>query len=63
MTSDDDTEISDCLKLVLQASRLGLVHESINVNMIYDYTSKSRMLFRLEIVANHYSQGAGLLVR
>lgn len=38
MTSDNDTEIMDCLGLVLQASRLGLVHESINVNRIHDYT-------------------------
>ncbi|PBP21896.1 hypothetical protein BUE80_DR007306 [Diplocarpon rosae] len=38
MTSDNDTEISECVNLVLQASRLGLVHESINVNRITDYT-------------------------
>ncbi|KAG9234056.1 hypothetical protein BJ875DRAFT_377313 [Amylocarpus encephaloides] len=38
MTSDDDKEISECLGLVLKASRLGLVHESINVNKIMDYT-------------------------
>lgn len=41
MTSDDDQEIAGCLKLVLAASRLGLVHESINVNRIHDYTSRS----------------------
>jgi len=40
MTSDNDTEIDECVSLVLQASRLGLVHESINVNRIADYTSK-----------------------
>lgn len=38
MTSDNDTEISECIDLVLKASRLGLVHESINVNVIKDYT-------------------------
>lgn len=40
MTSDDDTEISECIGLVLNASMLGLVHESIHVNRIHDYTSK-----------------------
>lgn len=40
MTSDDDKEINDCIGLVLNASSLGLVHESINVNRIHDYTSK-----------------------
>ncbi|OWP03159.1 hypothetical protein B2J93_7185 [Marssonina coronariae] len=38
MTSDNDTEISECVDMVLQASALGLVHESINVNRISDYT-------------------------
>jgi meiotically up-regulated gene 157 (Mug157) protein len=38
MTSDNDTEISECIDFVLKASRLGLVHESINVNLINDYT-------------------------
>ncbi|PMD29999.1 glycoside hydrolase family 125 protein [Hyaloscypha variabilis F] len=38
MTSDNDTEISHSLKLVLSASPLGLIHESINVNRIHDYT-------------------------
>jgi meiotically up-regulated gene 157 (Mug157) protein len=41
MTSDDDKEITECITLVLKASRLGLVHESINVNRIIDYTRKS----------------------
>jgi len=40
MTSDDDKEISECINLVLHASKLGLVHESINVNRILDYTRK-----------------------
>jgi hypothetical protein len=38
MTSDDDKEITECINMVLSASGLGLVHESINVNMIQDYT-------------------------
>ena len=38
MTSDDDKEIMECVNLVLKASPLGLVHESINVNRIRDYT-------------------------
>lgn len=38
MTSDNDAEISRCIKLVLSASSLGLIHESINVNHIHDYT-------------------------
>ncbi len=47
MTSDDDAEITECLNLVLSASKLGLVHESINVNRIHDYTSKFFILFLL----------------
>ncbi|KAJ8067776.1 hypothetical protein OCU04_003377 [Sclerotinia nivalis] len=38
MTTDDDDEIMECLNLVLRASRLGLIHESINVNRIHEYT-------------------------
>jgi meiotically up-regulated gene 157 (Mug157) protein len=38
MTSDNDTEILNCVNLVKKASPLGLVHESINVNRITDYT-------------------------
>lgn len=37
-TSDDDDEILDCLQLVLESSKLGLVHESINVNYAHSYT-------------------------
>ena len=40
-TSDNDTEIMECVNLVKSASRLGLIHESINVNRIGDYTSRS----------------------
>ena len=41
MTSDDDGEIMDALHAVRNASRLGLVHESINVDRVMDYTSES----------------------
>lgn len=38
-TSDNDTEIEECLELVLDSARLGLMHESIDVNHITSYTS------------------------
>lgn len=38
MTSDSDSEITECINLVRDSSLLGLVHESINVNDIEDYT-------------------------
>ncbi|MCJ1339833.1 hypothetical protein MMC09_005125 [Bachmanniomyces sp. S44760] len=41
MTSNDDDEISESLEAVLHTSKLGLVHESINVDRVADYTSKS----------------------
>ncbi|KAH8651032.1 hypothetical protein BX600DRAFT_403087 [Xylariales sp. PMI_506] len=37
-TSQNDTEITECLDLVLRSSRLGLVHESVDVNSINSYT-------------------------
>ncbi|KAI9163765.1 hypothetical protein HJFPF1_05391 [Paramyrothecium foliicola] len=37
-TSDDDKEIQECLELVLDSSRLGLIHESVNVNFLSQYT-------------------------
>lgn len=40
-TSDDDEEIMGCLQLVLEASKLGLIHESVNVNLAQSYTRKS----------------------
>ena len=40
MTTDDDAEIGELLKLVLKSCKLGLVHESINVNRIGEYTRK-----------------------
>ncbi|KAH7327850.1 hypothetical protein B0I35DRAFT_2563 [Stachybotrys elegans] len=37
-TSDDDEEIQECLNLVLKSSKLGLVHESIDVQFASQYT-------------------------
>ncbi len=37
-TSDNDTEITECLDLVLKSARLGLIHESVDVNHISTYT-------------------------
>ncbi|KAI1478757.1 glycoside hydrolase family 125 protein [Daldinia sp. EC12] len=37
-TSDDDEEISECLDLVLKSGKLGLIHESVDVNFISSYT-------------------------
>ncbi|KAL8782520.1 MAG: hypothetical protein Q9213_005323, partial [Squamulea squamosa] len=38
MTSDDDEEIGDALRDVRDSSRLGLIHETIHVERITDYT-------------------------
>ena len=38
MTSDDDQDIMDNLALVKRASSLGLIHESVNVDSVRDYT-------------------------
>ena len=38
MTSRDDDEVRDALRAVLDSSRLGLVHESINVDRVHDFT-------------------------
>ena len=40
MTSDNDTEILECVNLVKEVSPMGLVHESINVNLSRSYTRK-----------------------
>lgn len=37
-TSDNDTEIAECIDLVLSSCHLGLVHESIDVENSYSYT-------------------------
>ncbi|KAK4981617.1 hypothetical protein LTR66_009849 [Elasticomyces elasticus] len=38
MTSDDDEEIRMLIRRVKEASLLGLVHESVNVDRVRDYT-------------------------
>lgn len=40
-TSVDDDEITECLRLVLKASPLGLIHESVDVDFSSSYTRKS----------------------
>ncbi|KYK61989.1 DUF1237 domain protein [Drechmeria coniospora] len=37
-TSDDDNEIKECLEFVLNSSRLGLIHESVDINYPRQYT-------------------------
>lgn len=37
-TSDNDTEIMECIDMVKNSSRLGLIHESVNVDNIQSYT-------------------------
>ena len=39
-TSESDEEITECIDLVLQSSKLGLIHESVDVNRISSYTSE-----------------------
>ncbi len=39
MTSENDVEIMESLHLVRNSSLMGLIHESINVNRLSDYTS------------------------
>lgn len=39
-TTDDDTEIMGCLNYVMKTAKLGLIHESIDVNSGYAYTSE-----------------------
>lgn len=38
MTSDSDEEIMECINYVRNSSLVGLVHESIDVNHIEEYT-------------------------
>lgn len=62
-TSTDDEEIMECINLVLSSCKLGLVHESVDVNYVVSYTSKSaRQCFALSS-ANILAQGVGLPVR
>jgi len=43
-TSDNDEEIMGCLQMVLDSSKLGLIHESVNVDYSSSYTSKSLLI-------------------
>lgn len=40
-TSNDDEEILGCIDFVLKSAKLGLIHESIDVNNLGSYTSES----------------------
>jgi len=53
MTSNDDDEIQICLDLVLKASQLGLVHESVSVNNRSSYT---RSWFACKYCRSHRSE-------
>jgi hypothetical protein len=37
-TSDNDDEIRECIDLVLKSAKLGLIHESVDVNYMTSYT-------------------------
>ncbi|KAI0200226.1 glycoside hydrolase family 125 protein [Astrocystis sublimbata] len=37
-TSNDDEEIKECIDFVLRSSKLGLIHESVDVNILSSYT-------------------------
>lgn len=37
-TSNNDTEIAECIDLVLKSSKLGLIHESVDVHNVVSYT-------------------------
>lgn len=37
-TTNNEDEINECLNYVLRSSKLGLVHESVNVNYARQYT-------------------------
>lgn len=39
-TTDNDAEIVGCLDYVLKTAKLGLIHESVDVNSGYAYTSE-----------------------
>lgn len=39
-TSDDDEEIMGCVQMVLSASKLGLIHESVRVDFSASFTRK-----------------------
>jgi meiotically up-regulated gene 157 (Mug157) protein len=49
-TSDNDTEIMESISAVLNSSRMGLIHESINVDNVWDYTSRSPKTFQFRFL-------------
>ena len=53
-TSDDDAEIMGCLDLVLRSSKLGLIHESVNVNFPTAYTRTFPFLSS-PLASSHFS--------
>lgn len=61
MTSDDDQEIVEAMELIKEASPLGLIHESIDVNRVKAYSRKHFVY--LEILLNHSAnEGDRILV-
>ena len=60
MTSDDDDEIKQVLSDVRDTSRLGLVHESVNVGRATDYTSGRPTVLILLVTVLTSTQEAGL---
>ena len=52
MTSNDDEEILNAVELVKLASPLGLIHESINVNRVKDYSRKCSICTQTETSTN-----------
>jgi len=61
MTSDDDVEIMESLHFVRNSSRMGLVHESMNVDRLTEYTRKLHHVRVTVHRADLIVQGAGLL--
>lgn len=59
MTSDNDTEIMECLNLVKMSGGLGLVHESVNVNMFKDYTREYCSFHATKLRLTSTSQAVG----
>jgi meiotically up-regulated gene 157 (Mug157) protein len=54
MTSDDDEEIAACLLTVKKVSGLGLVHESVNVDVAGDYTRKFLLSMMIAVSRAEY---------
>lgn len=59
MTSDDDDEIKEVLDNVRDTSKLGLIHESVNVARVADYTRALPHSSTLEPGMLTVTQGAG----